>query len=50
MDGRSAGLFEEDETRVSNPKKIPLLFLFFFKIVSKHSGNAKNIKTAGQNH
>jgi len=34
MDGGSAGLLEEDETQVSNPKNPSFIPLFFFKIVS----------------
>jgi len=34
MDGRSAGLLEEDETQVSNPKKSLFYSSLFFKIVS----------------
>jgi hypothetical protein len=50
MDGRSAGLLEEDETPVSNPKNPLFIPLFCLNKTSKHSRNAKNIKTVGQSH
>jgi len=45
-----AGLSGEDEPHVLNPKKSLFYSSFYLNIFSKHSRNAKNIKTAGKNH
>jgi len=49
MDGRSAGLLEEDETQVSNPKN-PSFIPLFVSTKPQNTPEMQKIKTVGQSH